>query len=95
MPFNTGDKQPNMGILNISLLIVALNLRARHRSFTQSRKIKIYPAIKRIAETVLSVIILILLTPMFLLITLAIRWDSSGSALFRQTRIGKNGKPFT
>jgi lipopolysaccharide/colanic/teichoic acid biosynthesis glycosyltransferase len=95
MPSNTGDKQPKMGILNISLLIVALNLRARHRSFTQSRRIRIYPVIKRIVETVLSVIVLILLAPMFLLITLAIRWDSPGSALFCQTRIGKNGKPFT
>jgi lipopolysaccharide/colanic/teichoic acid biosynthesis glycosyltransferase len=95
MPFNTGDKHPDMGILNISLLIVALNLRARHRTFVRSRRFRIYPAVKRIVETVLSIIILILLAPMFLLITLAIRWDSSGSALFRQTRIGKNGKSFT
>ena len=95
MPSNTGDKQLIMGILNISLLIVALNLRARHKTLAGSRRLKIYSAVKRILETVLSIIILILLAPMFLLITLAIRWDSPGSALFRQTRVGKNGKPFT
>jgi lipopolysaccharide/colanic/teichoic acid biosynthesis glycosyltransferase len=49
---------------------------------------------KRIAATILSMLLLMLLAPLFLVLTLAIRWDSSGPAFFRQTRIGKGGKPF-
>lgn len=84
-----------MGFLNISLLIVALNLRARHRTRMASRSFTIYPILKQVVVTVLSVILLLMLAPMFLLITLAIRWDSPGPALFRQTRVGKGGKGFS
>jgi len=59
------------------------------------RRGKIYPIFKRVAETILSIVLLILMAPLFLLLTLAIRWDSPGPALFRQTRIGKRGKSFT
>jgi lipopolysaccharide/colanic/teichoic acid biosynthesis glycosyltransferase len=85
----------------MSLLMVALNVRARNRNGTSAvgalvlRRGKIYPFVKRVAETILSIVLLILLAPLFLLLTLAIRWDSPGPALFRQTRIGKGGKPFT
>jgi lipopolysaccharide/colanic/teichoic acid biosynthesis glycosyltransferase len=83
-----------MGILNISLLIAVLNLRARGTSVEICRR-RIYPMVKRLLETVLSVVILILLAPLFLFVSFAIRWDSPGPALFRQVRVGKNGKPFT
>ena len=56
---------------------------------------KIFPVFKHAVERVWSLIVLILLSPVFLTIALAIRLDSSGPALFRQTRIGKHGKPFT
>lgn len=84
-----------MGYLNTSLLVVALNLRARRRSGPIPNGIRIYPIAKRVAETILSILLLLLLAPVFLLITLAIRWDSPGPALFRQIRIGKGGKAFT
>ena len=38
---------------------------------------------------------LLLLAPLFALIALAIRLESRGPALFRQTRIGRDGRPFT
>jgi lipopolysaccharide/colanic/teichoic acid biosynthesis glycosyltransferase len=83
-----------MGFFDASLLIAAFNLRARHRDTRRVCRVRIYPIVKRVLETLLSLLLLILLAPLFLLLTLAIRWDSSGSALFRQTRIGKYGKPF-
>jgi len=70
-------------------------MRARHQKRVFSRKIQIYPLVKRLAEFVFSIVLLILLAPLFLLLTMAIRLDSPGPALFRQIRIGKDGKPFT
>jgi lipopolysaccharide/colanic/teichoic acid biosynthesis glycosyltransferase len=50
---------------------------------------------KRALDIVVSATLLVLLMPLLLLIALIIRLDSPGNPLFRQTRLGKNGKPFT
>jgi Undecaprenyl-phosphate glucose phosphotransferase len=49
---------------------------------------------KRALDLVLAVIGIVLLTPMFLVIALAIKLDSPGPALFMQTRHGFNSKKF-
>lgn len=51
--------------------------------------------LKRLMDVTVSVLLLILLWPLMLLISLWIRLDSPGSALFKPTRIGLNDKPFT
>jgi len=56
---------------------------------------RLYLWIKRLMDIVLASILLVLLSPVLLLIALAIKLDSSGPAIFRQTRIGKDRKPFT
>ena len=56
---------------------------------------RIYPLIKRLFDFVVSLISLILLTPLLILIAIVIRLDSPGPSIFRQTRIGKGDKPFT
>ncbi len=53
-----------------------------------------YAAVKRVFDVILSVMILVVLSPLFLIIAAAIKIDSLGPAFFRQTRIGKGGKPF-
>lgn len=50
---------------------------------------------KRVLDLIVSTIAIALLSPVLLLITLLIRVTSPGPAMFRQTRIGKNGTPFT
>ncbi|MFL0246904.1 sugar transferase [Candidatus Clostridium stratigraminis] len=52
-------------------------------------------AVKRIIDLILSIIGVILLSPVYLAIVIAIKLDSKGPAIFRQTRIGKNSVPFT
>jgi lipopolysaccharide/colanic/teichoic acid biosynthesis glycosyltransferase len=50
---------------------------------------------KRTIDLVGSVILLVLVSPICLLIALAIKLTSEGPALFRQQRIGRFGKSFT
>ena len=51
--------------------------------------------IKRLMDVTLSLLGLALSSPLSLLIVLLIKIDSEGSVLFRQIRMGKDGKPFT
>lgn len=51
--------------------------------------------LKRGSDTVLSVIGILLVWPLMLLTALLVRLDSPGPVLFRQTRVGIDGKPFT
>ncbi len=50
---------------------------------------------KRAFDFLLSSLGLVFLSPLFLLITVAVHLDSSGPIFFRQERAGKNGNPFT
>ena len=47
-----------------------------------------------IFDVVISALILVLLAPLLALVALLVRFDSSGPALFRQTRTGLNGRTF-
>lgn len=50
---------------------------------------------KRLFDVIASAIGLLLLLPLLVLIAGWIRLDSPGPALFRQTRVGRHGVPFT
>lgn len=50
--------------------------------------------IKRFIDIILSLIILIVLSPVLLLIAIAIKLDSKGPVIFKQERLGKDGKSF-
>ena len=50
--------------------------------------------IKRILDTVLVLVGLIVTAPLFLFIAFAIKLDSSGPVFYNGIRSGKNGKPF-
>jgi len=50
--------------------------------------------LKRIIDIVLSLFGLIILSPLFLIVSVAIKLDSKGPVLYKQKRIGRNGKPF-
>jgi lipopolysaccharide/colanic/teichoic acid biosynthesis glycosyltransferase len=54
-----------------------------------------YLFVKRSVDILLAGGGLLFLSPLFLLIALLIRLDSEGPIIFRQTRIGKRGRPFT
>ncbi|WP_017470985.1 sugar transferase [Amphibacillus jilinensis] len=53
-----------------------------------------YIKVKRLLDTILAMVGLILLAPVFLVLIIAIKIDSKGPILFRQKRIGKDKVPF-
>jgi exopolysaccharide biosynthesis polyprenyl glycosylphosphotransferase len=50
--------------------------------------------IKRAMDVVLSSIGLVFVSPLLALVALAVKVDSPGPVFFRQTRVGRDGKPF-
>lgn len=51
--------------------------------------------IKRWLDIALSLIVIVFLWPVYLIAALAIRLESKGPAIFKQTRLGKDHKEFT
>src|SRR5580700_8779096 len=49
---------------------------------------------KRLIDLVVSISAVALLSPVMLIVALAVRLTSAGPALFRQARLGLHGKPF-
>ena len=60
----------------------------------KSKKRRSYTLLKRGLDIVLSVGLLAALGIPMLLIWVAVRLDSRGAGIFRQVRIGRNGRPF-
>lgn len=50
--------------------------------------------LKRIFDIVVSFVGLVILSPLFLILAIAIARDSKGPVFFKQTRVGRNGVPF-
>jgi len=76
--------------------IAVQRLRPSHlvfaEGFTQGR---ITFAVKRALDVLISVVLLLLASPVWLLTALAIKLDSPGPIFFGQTRVGKDGRIFT
>jgi len=53
-----------------------------------------YRMAKRTLDIIVSTVLLLITSPLLLAAAIAIRLDSKGPAVFRQTRIGLDGRPF-
>lgn len=53
-----------------------------------------YFIVRRVVDTLLSLIALIILSPVLLIVAIAVKLDSKGEVIFKQSRIGKNGKAY-
>lgn len=56
--------------------------------------IKINHILKRLFDIVFGVIGIIIVSPLFIIIAIAIKLDSKGSIFFKQARLGKDKKPY-
>ncbi|MFB3917614.1 MAG: exopolysaccharide biosynthesis polyprenyl glycosylphosphotransferase [Terriglobales bacterium] len=54
----------------------------------------LYELFKRVFDSIVAAALLLLLSPLLIAIAVAVRMDSPGPALFRQKRVGRNGKIF-
>ncbi len=50
---------------------------------------------KRVIDLAGALVALVVLSPLMLLVTLLVKLESRGPVLYRSSRIGKNGRPFT
>lgn len=67
-------------------MLIRLQLQGKIRPF--------YPKIKRFLDFLISIIGIVILSPLFLVIILLIKLDSRGPVLFKQRRIGINKREF-
>lgn len=61
------------------------------KSYQRAKKMG-YLKIKRIVDVILSIIGIVILSPIFLIIAILIKIDSKGKIIFKHKRIGKGGK---
>jgi lipopolysaccharide/colanic/teichoic acid biosynthesis glycosyltransferase len=62
---------------------------------TTSRTIGIEPAARRLVDLTVGSVVFVLVLPLLIGLAVLIRLESSGSPLFRQRRIGRDGRAFT
>lgn len=67
---------------------------AQHAAATESRESYGGSRLKRAFDIVAAAAFLILSSPLFALIAIAIKLDTPGPVFFRQKRLGRGGKPF-
>jgi exopolysaccharide biosynthesis polyprenyl glycosylphosphotransferase len=60
-----------------------------------SRPARAVRIVKNVVDRVLGTVLLAAALPVIGLMVVAVRWDTPGPGLFRQTRIGRDGEPFT
>ncbi len=58
------------------------------------KKKPVYDFFKRVFDLLLSILAVIILSPVFLIVMLAIWCEDRGNPVFKQTRLTKNGKEF-
>lgn len=83
----SGDGAFSLASGHLGALVCKENASFRLRAF--------YAVVKRVGDVMLSVSLLLFLALPMLLIAVWVRSDSAGTAIFRQTRVGRRGQLFT
>jgi lipopolysaccharide/colanic/teichoic acid biosynthesis glycosyltransferase len=76
------------------MIVRSYNLAADDEHEYSSAKNKMYQIAKRALDISIAIPALIILSPVMLIVALAIRFDSEGPAVFKQQRVGKGGRLF-
>ena len=87
---------------------IVLDIYRRRKSFSYVSSIGTYPVctfhtvtmntyemvIKRLFDIVFSLVAIVLTSPIMIITAIAVKLDSKGPAIFKQVRVGKNGRHF-
>lgn len=84
-------KLPGVGVL---MTLVGQATVTREESPARAVGLRSRAFVKRLLDLVLAILGLIALSPLLVVISVAIRLDTPGPAFFRQVRVGRNGQPF-
>ncbi|NIV31648.1 MAG: hypothetical protein GWN58_19815, partial [Anaerolineae bacterium] len=76
----------------VALAALVLGAVAAARGSRRPARVAAYEVAKRTMDIAAALVLLILLTPFFFLVGLAVRLDSPGPIFFRQDRVGRDGK---
>jgi lipopolysaccharide/colanic/teichoic acid biosynthesis glycosyltransferase len=71
-----------------------LTMHVQQQQLRAAWRVKGPSLLKRACDFTLSALCLVLLSPLFLLITLAVLLEDGGPVFFSQTRVGKDGREF-
>lgn len=85
----------NLGYKIENQELVAVKFRSSAKKYSAKVFVSsLYPALKRLTDISVALIALVALMPLMLITALLIVVESSGSALFQQTRVGERGREF-
>lgn len=79
-----------MDDVNQSVYILSNTTSTEYKKLQEKQSV--YKYIKRIMDVILASMALVILSPVFFIIALAIKLESKGPVFFKHTRIGKDGK---
>lgn len=83
-----------MGVKNWENLPDNMQTDSVRQYYEALRKKQVQLVAKRVFDVVVSLILLVVLSPVFLILWIAIRVDSKGAALFQQIRVTQYGREF-
>ena len=66
----------------------------QNKTETKNRNNRMERFVKRSTDILVSVPCLVLFSPLFVIISLAIKWEDGSPIIYKQERIGLHGKPF-
>ena len=72
----------------------AVTVDTNEKEYTPPPEKPVYEVCKRIFDVVMSVFALIVLSPVFLFVAIAIKMEDGGNIIYTSTRLTKNGKEF-
>ena len=85
---------PNEDIINTVHSTNINLLETKVLDYLSEKRKRGYLLLKRFFDVFLSVLVLIVLSPLLLIVTAVIKLDSPGKAIYIQERVGKDGKKF-
>lgn len=86
----------HIGIAMVKELVDTTTVRpVRKLDLNKAAKPLTYVLLKRLADISIALVALAISLPLMVIVSIAIKIESKGPVLYKQTRLGKNGLPFT